>query len=164
MNTLYINGDTCTIFLGLRMHQFYIFIVFDNFLVFRGHSRGILAMVQGGGIIRQWCHIYRSESLSQVQFILFTMLYSFPNINSKILCFIVLSYIYPISHCICKIIFSLYIVAKPQNSAQKSPITTISYIMTPIKNDTLYRARYTYSILCEGDHFPVFICTTYSAR
>ena len=119
MNTLYIDGDTCTIFLGLRMHQFYIFIVFDNFLVFRGHSRGILAMVQGGGIIQQWCHIYRSESLSQVQFILLTMLYSFPNIKSKILCFIVLSYIYPISHCICKIIFSLYIAAKSSGKLQK---------------------------------------------
>jgi len=31
----------------------------------RGHSRGILAMIKGGGIIRSWCHIYRSESLSQ---------------------------------------------------------------------------------------------------
>ena len=92
MNTLYIDGDTCTIFLGLRMHQFYIFIVFDNFLVFRGHSRGILAMVQGGGIIRQWCHIYRSESLSQVQFILLTMLYSFPKYyeqNFVFYCFII---------------------------------------------------------------------------
>ena len=131
MSTLYINGDTCTIFLGLRMHQFYIFIVYDNFLVFRGHSRGILAMVQGGGIIRQWCHIYRSESLSQVQFILFTMLYSFPNIKSKSLCFIVLSYIYPISHCICKIIFSLYIFAKSSGGGASPPWEATGEFLLP---------------------------------
>ena len=32
----------------------------------RPHSRGILAMISGGGIIKHWTHFYKAESLSQV--------------------------------------------------------------------------------------------------
>ena len=31
----------------------------------RGHSRGILPMISGGGFIHAWTHLYRSESPSQ---------------------------------------------------------------------------------------------------
>ena len=32
----------------------------------RGHSRGILPVISGGGIIHAWTHLYKSESPSQV--------------------------------------------------------------------------------------------------
>ena len=32
----------------------------------RGHSRGILPMITGGGHIAAWCHLFKSESPSQV--------------------------------------------------------------------------------------------------
>ena len=32
----------------------------------RGHSRGVLPVISGGGIIHSWTHLYKSESPSQV--------------------------------------------------------------------------------------------------